>query len=130
MKQIIASVVVVLLAVYTQAQNPHYNSGPCLSSDGRTITAVATGLGTGPITVVVSGQTDCVNPANQRPPSWQDFSLSQNISKSRGGNFHISFSLSSLCNKRWTMETQNLAITIWYNNGASSFGPVAVSSCQ
>ena len=134
MKKIIVSLLIVIAGIFSfttaKAQNPHFNSGPCLSADGRTITGVATGLGTGPITVVVSGQSDCINPAGNAPPSWQDFSISQNIAKSRGGNFYISVSISSLCNKRWTLETQNLVVTIWYNNGSSSFSTPVTANCQ
>ena len=111
------------------AQNPHYNSGPCVSSDGRTITAVITGLGQGTITVVVSGQMDCINPGDNEPPAWQDFSLSRDFSKKNGGNFNLNFTLSSLCNKKWTFRTQNLAITI-YQNGAWALGPTPVTICN
>lgn len=134
MKNLIVILLIVIAGIFSfntaKAQSPHFNSGPCLSADGRTITGVATGLGSGPITVVISGQSDCINPANQRPPSWQDFSLSQNINKSRGGNFYISVSISSLCNKRWTLETNNLTCTIWYNGGQDSFSANVASSCN
>jgi hypothetical protein len=111
------------------AQNPHYNSGPCVSSDGRTITGVITGLGQGTITCVVSGQMDCINPGDNRPPAWQGFNLSRDFSKKNGGNFNLSFSLSSLCNKRWTFETQNLAITV-KQNGVEVLGPTWVTVCN
>ena len=135
MKNIIVSLLIVVAGIFSfntaKAQNPHYNSGPCLSADGRTITAVATGLGTGPITVVCTGQSDCINPGGNEPPSWQNFSLTQNIAKSKGGNFQISISLASLCNRRWTTVTQGLALTIWYDNGSKSFGPISVNTnCQ
>ena len=112
------------------AQNPHYLSGPCISSDGRTISGVVAGLGEGGITVVCSGQSDCINPANQRPPAWQDFSISQNVFKTRGGNYSFSVNISANCNRRWTFETTGLEVTIWYAVGNKSYGPTSVGSCQ
>jgi hypothetical protein len=97
------------------AQNAHFNSGPCVSSDGRTITAVITGLGQGEITCEVSGEMDCINPGDNAPPAWQDFTLSRTFQKKNGGNFNLSFSLSSLCNKRWTFRVQDLEIIIKQN---------------
>ena len=111
------------------AQNPHYNSGPCVSSDGRTVTAVITGLGQGTITVQVTGEFDCINPGGNEPPSWQDFDLSRDFAKKNGGNFNLSFTLSSLCNKKWTFRVQNLAIII-YQNGVQVLGPTPVTTCN
>jgi hypothetical protein len=123
------SAAALLISSTTIAQNPHYNSGPCVSSDGRTITAVITGLGQGTITVQVTGDFDCVNPGDNEPPAWQDFNLSRDFAKKNGGNFNLSFTLSSLCNKKWTFRVQNLAITI-YQNGTKVLGPTSVSTCN
>ncbi|HUQ65738.1 MAG TPA: hypothetical protein VM101_06275 [Flavitalea sp.] len=133
MKNSILSLAIVMMAILgynsVKAQNAHYNSGPCVSSDGRTITAVITGLGQGGITVVCSGQMDCINPGDNRPPAWSDFDLSRSFDKKNGGNFNLNFTLSSLCNKRWTFETQNLSISV-YQNGNLVLGPTPVTSCQ
>ena len=119
-----------LLHVNTaNAQNAHYNSGPCVSSDGRTISAVITGLGQGTITCEVSGEFDCINPGGNEPPSWQDFDLSRDFAKKNGGNFNLSFTLSSLCNRKWDFRVQGLSIIV-KQNGNVVLGPTTVSSCN
>ena len=123
------SVAAVLNYTTAVAQNAHYNSGPCVSADGRTVTGVITGLGQGTITCVVSGDFDCINPGGNEPPSWQDFNLSRDFAKKNGGNFNLSFTLSSLCNKRWNFRVQNLEITV-LQNGQQVLGPTAVSACN
>jgi hypothetical protein len=110
------------------AQGAHFNSGPCLS--GNTVIGEAAGLGEGAITVTISGQSDCLNPAQNEPPAWQNFSISQNISKGKGGNYNISVSLASLCNKRWTFVTSNLICTIKYADGTKTFWTPVSSSCN
>jgi hypothetical protein len=109
----LCSVVALFSFNSVKAQNAHFITGPCISSDGRTITGTISGLGEGEVTCTVWGEFDCINPAGNEPPSWQQFSLTKVLpQKKNGGNFSLSFTLSSLCNKRWTLRTSGVNVTV------------------
>ena len=90
--------------------NAHFVSDPCLK--GRTIQATIAGLGSGGITVTMSGDFICVNPGGNEPKP-KSFELTQNFDKKSGGNFRLSFDLASLCpNRNWTFKVSDLHIVV------------------
>ena len=112
------------------AQNAHFIKGPCLSSDGRTLTGTIAGLGEGTILVEVNGIARCVNPGDQQPPAWDNLSISQPFNKTRGGNFKLNISLTSDCNRKWTFETENLTVSVWANGTEVITDEPVAESCN
>jgi hypothetical protein len=138
MKARILSFAIALIALFAfsdvQAQNPKWTKGPCYS--GNTIEGMATGLGSGPYYLRVTGQYDCVNKGGQTPQShnWSDLDIIVPVQNKRtGGNFKLTATLNICPKPKWDTYLQNVVVTLYDNPSATGtpvLGPTSASPCQ
>ena len=97
--------------------NAKWTKGPFLS--GLAITGQATGLGTGPYELHVTGFYDCVNNGTQIPSSdnWSRLDIVIPVSaKANGGNFKLSATIPPQCqHANWTFLTKDVQCTLTQN---------------
>jgi hypothetical protein len=110
--------------------NAHWVVDPCISS--QTLTGKIAGLGSGDITISVTGQFACINPGSQDPPAWRDLSKEIHATITKNGNYNLSETF-DLCKKKWTTLIQNLNISV-YEGTTATGTPVLtynnVPACQ
>jgi hypothetical protein len=97
--------------------NAKWNKGPCVSNN--VITGVATGLGTGPYELRVTGFYDCVNNGSKTPnaSNWSALDVIIPVApKQQGGNFKLTATIPSQCDHaNWTFITRDLQVTLTQN---------------
>jgi len=88
----------------------HFVSGPCLSA--RSVLGQVAGIGTGGITVTLSGNFICTNKGGNDPAP-KTFSVTNHYNKTTGGNFKLNVDVTSLCpNRNWTFKVSDLRVVI------------------
>lgn len=141
MKKSILTITVVLMAIFslstafsvqsTKFDNAKWTKGPCISA--YTITGMATGLGSGPYELHVTGYYDCVNKGSNTPGSehWSELDIVIPVtSKQQGGNYKISATIPPQCDHaNWTFVTKELQVTLT-QNGSEIIGATDVPNCN
>lgn len=141
MKNILLNSAVILLILFsvntafsgtaTKFNNAKWTKGPCVSNN--TITGMATGLGTGPVELHVTGSYDCINKGDKTPGSdnWSNLDVNIPVNpKENGGNFKITATIPSQCDHaNWTFATKDLQVTLT-QNGQTVIGATDVNPCQ
>lgn len=115
----------ILLFVITSAfaARIHFVGTPCLDTETGWITGKVAGLGTNPngLTISISGRYGCDNPADKRPPSWNNLTISDIPLKSDGaGNYTFEVNIFNYIprdcpNAQWDM-TFDLTATVSSTN--------------
>ena len=134
MKAKILSLAFALIALFVFnnafAQNPKWNSGPCYS--GNTISGKATGLGSGPFSMRITGKYDCVNKGGNVPGSdnWSDLDITVPVqSKRTGGNFILTATLNICPKGKWSTYLDQVVVTLLDGQGNTVLGPTSASPC-
>lgn len=131
MKTRILSLAIALVSILcigiVYANNAKWTKGPSLKNN--TISGMATGLGTGPYDMQITGYYDCVNNGKKTPGSanWSKLDVTIPIDPQQtGGNFKISEVIPNQCDHaNWTFKTCNLQVAL-YQNGKKILGPTNV----
>ncbi|KAA3437614.1 COX20 family protein [Rufibacter hautae] len=125
------ALLVLLTITIVYANNPKWTKAPCVN--GNTITGMATGLGTGPYELHITGLYDCVNKGGNTPRSanWSNLDIVVPVtSKQTGGNFKISAVIPSQCDHaNWTFLTKDLQVTL-IQNGTEVISATPAPSCN
>jgi hypothetical protein len=141
MKRNILSIAIALIALLSvtaaftsrsaKFDNAKWTKGPCVSNN--TITGVATGLGTGPCELHVTGFYDCINNGTKTPgaANWSELDVIIPVDpKQTGGNFKLSAVIPSQCDHaNWTFVTRDLKVTLTQNS-VTVIAATAVPACQ
>ncbi|GEO07041.1 hypothetical protein AAE02nite_47050 [Adhaeribacter aerolatus] len=124
----LATLLITLLSVVNvSAQNIHFVGTPCYDAATNTVSGKVAGLGNNAsgLTITITGQYGCDNPAGNKPPAWQNFTIN-NIplaNSGKSGQYTFSATLGSLqrpCpNSNWEVVFRSFVAKVATTNLSS-----------